>query len=175
MKRCDCNDKFLGTVWLIQNKFMKNSIATLLNRTNSKTFELDIIRVRNYLNHLWRVQVTVNCALSLSRVYINHGYSLCCHSWQIIISKIFFNKCILHIFRVFQLSVWSASLHFELQQTTDISRDFSLRLSKRLADSDLAVIGRIEIVPIRKISVLDWFLPYWPNESFYIVLTDLII
>jgi hypothetical protein len=50
-----------------------------------------------------------------------------------------------------------------------------LRLSKRLADSDLAVIGRIEIVPIRKISVLDWFLPYWPNERFYIVLTDLII
>jgi hypothetical protein len=51
----------------------------------------------------------------------------------IVVSKIIFNKCILHIFRVFQLSVWSASLHFQLQQTTDISRDFSLRLSKRLA------------------------------------------
>jgi hypothetical protein len=50
-------------------------------------------------------------------------------------------KCILHIVRVFQLSVLSASLHFHLQQTTDISGDFSLRLSKRLADSDLAVIG----------------------------------
>jgi hypothetical protein len=56
------------------------------------------------------------------------------------------------IFRVFQLSVWSASLHFQLQQTTDISRDLSLRLSKRLADSDLAVIGRTGIGPIRKIS-----------------------
>jgi hypothetical protein len=42
---------------------------------------------------------------------------------------------------------------FQLQQTTDISRDFSLRLSKRLADSDLAVIGRTGIGPIRKISV----------------------
>jgi hypothetical protein len=60
-------------------------------------------------------------------------------------------------------------------QTTDISRDFSLRLSKRLADSELAVIGRTGIGPILKISVLDWFLPYWPNESFYIVLTDLTI
>jgi hypothetical protein len=49
-----------------------------------------------------------------------------------------------------QLSVWSASLHFQLQQTTDISRDFSLRLSKRLADSDLAVIGRTGIGPIEK-------------------------
>jgi hypothetical protein len=50
-----------------------------------------------------------------------------------------------------------------------------LQLSKRLVDSDLAVIGLTEIGPIRKISVLDWFLPYWPNESFYIVLTDLTI
>jgi DNA integrity scanning protein DisA with diadenylate cyclase activity len=49
--------------------------------------------------------------------------------------------------------------HFQLQQTTDISRDFSLRLSKRLADSDLAVIGLTGIEPIRKISVLDWVLP----------------
>ena len=56
-----------------------------------------------------------------------------------------------------------------------ISRDFSLRLSKRLEDSDLAVIGLTGIGSIRKISVLDWFLPYWPNERFYIVLTDLII
>jgi len=43
-----------------------------------------------------------------------------------------------------------------------------LRLSKRLAGSDLAVIGLTGIGPIRKISILDWFLPYWPNESFYI-------
>jgi hypothetical protein len=37
---------------------------------------------------------------------------------------------------------------------SNISWDFSLRLSKRLADSDLAVIGLTEIEPIRKISVL---------------------
>jgi hypothetical protein len=49
-----------------------------------------------------------------------------------------------------------------------------LQLSKCLADSDLVVIGLTGIGPIQKISVLDWFLPYWPNESFYIVLTDLI-
>jgi hypothetical protein len=58
---------------------------------------------------------------------------------------------------------------------SNIARDFSLQLSKRLVDSDLAVIGLTGIEPIRKISVLDWFLPYWPNESFYIVLTDLTI
>ena len=57
----------------------------------------------------------------------------------------------------------------------NISRDFSLQLSKCPADSDLVVIGLAGIGPIRKISVLDWFLPYWPNESFYIILTDLII
>jgi hypothetical protein len=39
-----------------------------------------------------------------------------------------------------------------------------LRLSKRQADSDLAVIGRTEIGPI---SVLDWVF-FWPNESLYI-------
>jgi hypothetical protein len=49
------------------------------------------------------------------------------------------------------------------------------QLSKCLADSDLVVFGLTGIGPIRKISVLDWFLPYWHNESFYIVLTDLII
>ena len=81
----------------------------------------------------------------------------------------------LPFFKVSQLSVWSASLHFELQQTTDISRDLSLRLSKCLSDSDLAVIGPTGIGSMRKISVLDWFLPYWSNESVYIVLTDLII
>ena len=58
---------------------------------------------------------------------------------------------------------------------SNISRDFSLQLSKCLVDSDLVVIGVTGIGPIRKMSVLDWFLPYWPNESFYIVLTDLII
>ena len=58
---------------------------------------------------------------------------------------------------------------------SNISRDFSLQLSKRLADSDLAVIGLTGNGTIRKIAVLDWFLLYWPNESFYIVLTDLII
>jgi hypothetical protein len=58
---------------------------------------------------------------------------------------------------------------------SNIFRDFSLQLSKRLVDSDLAAIGLTGIGPIRKISVLDWFLPYWPNECFYIVLTDLII
>ena len=62
-----------------------------------------------------------------------------------------------------------------LMNQSNISRDFSLQLSKRLADSDLAVIGLPGIGPIRKISVLHWFLPYWPNESVYIVLTDLII
>jgi hypothetical protein len=30
-------------------------------------------------------------------------YIICFHSWQIVVSKIIFNKCILHIFRVFQL------------------------------------------------------------------------
>ena len=58
---------------------------------------------------------------------------------------------------------------------SNISRDFSLQLSKCIADSDLVVIELTGIGPIRKISVLDWFLSYWPNESFYIVLTDLII
>jgi hypothetical protein len=58
---------------------------------------------------------------------------------------------------------------------SNISQDFSLELSKYLADSNLVVIGLTGIGPIRKISVLDWFLPYWPNESFYIVLTDLTI
>jgi hypothetical protein len=48
-------------------------------------------------------------------------------------------------------------------------------LSKRLVDSDLGVIGRTGIGPIRKISVLDWFLSFWPNENIYIVLTDLTI
>jgi hypothetical protein len=57
---------------------------------------------------------------------------------------------------------------------SNISRDLSLQLSICLADSDLVVIGLTGIGPIRKISVLDWFLPYWPNESLYIVLTDLI-
>jgi hypothetical protein len=50
-----------------------------------------------------------------------------------------------------------------------------MQLSKRIADSDLTVIGLTGNGTIRKISVLDWFLPYWPNESFYIVLTDMII
>jgi hypothetical protein len=36
----------------------------------------------------------------------------------------------------------------------NISLDFSLRLSKRLTDSDLAVIGLTGIGPIQKISVL---------------------
>jgi hypothetical protein len=48
----------------------------------------------------------------------------------------------------------------------NISLDFFLQLSKCLANSDLVVIGLTGIGPIRKISVLDWFLPYWPNESF---------
>jgi hypothetical protein len=58
---------------------------------------------------------------------------------------------------------------------SNISRDFSLQLTKCLADSDLVVIGLTGIGLTRKISVLDWFLPYWPNGSFDIVLTDLII
>ena len=58
---------------------------------------------------------------------------------------------------------------------SNISRDFSLQLSICLVDSDLVVFGLTGIGPIRKISVLDWFLPYWPNESFYIALTDLMI
>jgi hypothetical protein len=62
-----------------------------------------------------------------------------------------------------------------LTNQSNIYRDFSLKLSKCLADSDLVVIGLTGIGSIQKISVLDWFLPYWPNESFYIVLTDLII
>jgi hypothetical protein len=52
---------------------------------------------------------------------------------------------------------------------------WSTQLSKRLADSDLVVIELTRIGPIRKISVLDWFLPYWPNESFYIVYIGLVI
>jgi hypothetical protein len=36
---------------------------------------------------------------------------------------------------------------------SNISRNFSLQLSKRLADSDLAIIGLTGIEPIRKISV----------------------
>jgi hypothetical protein len=57
----------------------------------------------------------------------------------------------------------------------DYINNISLRLSKHLADSDLGVIGRTGIGPIRKISALDWFLSFWPNENFYIVLTDLTI
>jgi len=38
---------------------------------------------------------------------------------------------------------------------SNIFRNFSLRLSKRLAGSDIAVIGLTGIGPIRKISVLD--------------------
>jgi hypothetical protein len=57
---------------------------------------------------------------------------------------------------------------------SNISRDSSLQLSKCLADSDLVVIGLTGIGPIRKIRI-GLVLPYWPNESFYIVLTDLII
>ena len=57
----------------------------------------------------------------------------------------------------------------------NISRYFSLQFSKRLVDSDLTVIGLTGIVPIQKIFVFDWFFPYWSNESFYIVLTDLTI
>jgi hypothetical protein len=49
---------------------------------------------------------------------------------------------------------------------SNITQDFSLQLSKCLADSDLVVIGLIGIGPIWKISVLDRFLPHWPNESF---------
>jgi hypothetical protein len=30
----------------------------------------------------------------------------------------------------------------------------------------IVVIGLTGIGPIREISVLDWFLPYWPNKSF---------
>ena len=65
-------------------------------------------------------------------------------------------------------------IHLLINQS-NISQDFSLRLLKNLADSDLAVIGLTGIGSIWKISVLDWFLLYWPNEGFYIVLTDLII
>jgi hypothetical protein len=39
---------------------------------------------------------------------------------------------------------------------SNISRDFSLQLSKCLADSDLVVIGLTGIGPMWKISVLDW-------------------
>jgi hypothetical protein len=60
-------------------------------------------------------------------------------------------------------------IHLLINQSNN-SLDFSFQLSKCLADSDPAVIGLTGIVPIRKISVLDWFLPYWPNESFHIVL-----
>jgi hypothetical protein len=43
------------------------------------------------------------------------------------------------------------------------------------ADLDLLNLPRDGIGPIRKISALDWFLSFWPNENFYIVLTDLTI
>jgi hypothetical protein len=65
-------------------------------------------------------------------------------------------------------------IHLLINQP-NISRDFSLQLSKCLVDSDLPVNGLNGIEPIRKISLLDWFLPYWPNDSFYIALTDLTI
>jgi hypothetical protein len=39
---------------------------------------------------------------------------------------------------------------------SNISLDFSLRLSKCLVDSDLVVIGLTRIGPIRNISVLDY-------------------
>ena len=104
--------------------------------------------------------------------YLN-GYSLCFHSWQIVVSKIISNMCMLHIFRVFQLYVWSASLQCDLQQRTSISRDFCLRFSKRLEDSDLVIIRLTGIGPIRRISVLDWFLSYCLNENCCIVLTNL--
>jgi hypothetical protein len=71
--------------------------------------------------------------------------------------------------------IWKTSRNDTFINQSNISRDFSLQLSKRLEDSDLAVIGLTGIGPIRKISVLDWFLSYWPSGSFYIALTDLII
>ena len=49
---------------------------------------------------------------------------------------------------------------------SNISRDFSLQLSKCLADSDLVVIGLTGIGPIRKISVLDWFCRIGPMKVF---------
>ena len=52
---------------------------------------------------------------------------------------------------------------------SNISRDFSLKLLKCLADSDLVVIGLTGIGTMRKISVLDWFLPYCPMKVLYCI------
>ena len=52
---------------------------------------------------------------------------------------------------------------------SNIFRDFSLRLSKRLADCDLAVIGMTGIGPIRKISVLEWFCRIGPMKVLYCI------
>jgi hypothetical protein len=91
------------------------------------------------------------------------------------------NQIIVITFKILKAAIWLVNSLIDprslplLINQSNISRDFSLKLSKCLADSDLVVIGLTGIGPIQKISVLDWFLPYWPNESFYIVLTDLII
>ena len=53
-----------------------------------------------------------------------------------------------------------------INQSND-SLDFPLQLSKCLADSDLVVIGLTGIGPIRKISVLDWFLPGGGDASLH--------
>ena len=61
--------------------------------------------------------------------------------------------------------IWKTSRNDTLLiNQSNISRDVSLQLSKCLADSDLVVIGLTGIGPIRKISILDWFLRIGPMK-----------
>ena len=48
MKTCDFHQmtSFLGIAWLIQSKFKKNNKTTLLNQTNCRISELEILRVK---------------------------------------------------------------------------------------------------------------------------------
>ena len=74
MKTCYFHQmtSFLGIAWLIPNKFKKNNKTTLLNQTNCRISELEILRVKEFTLQLL---TTVNCALSISRVYINVNYT----------------------------------------------------------------------------------------------------
>ena len=60
MNTCDFHQmtSFLGIEWLIQSKFVKNNNTTLLNQTNCRISELEILRVKIVRNDL-RVNVTV--------------------------------------------------------------------------------------------------------------------
>jgi hypothetical protein len=74
---------------------------------------------------------------------------------------IFLFENVILYFTVFGMSYVSVIVMIPLLiNQSNISRKFSLRLSKRLEDSDLAVIGLTGIEPIRKISYWTGFLLY---------------